>query len=98
MVTMSFRVTKDELGRFVRRLKQDAAILEREEDEVDAVVDFLQAFLIDVDDELTIGHYNYELVVDNETIPLDDEASDELLRILVREACVTVDDKKASIP
>lgn len=92
MATMSFRVSKDELAVKVPRLRDMVSdqqlwheLCETEEEGVEAVVDFLQSFMIAMDNETALGHYDYELVVDGEAIPLDAEESDERLRTLVKD-------------
>ncbi len=90
---MQFHISKDEFIKIVEALRQRRAtdelqgtieVLKTDEEKIKEVVDFLQTFMIDIENEAILGFYNYDLVVDREIIMLDSEDSDKDLKELVK--------------
>lgn len=90
MATMQFRVSKDEFTKIVQALQKKFVICEILDIE-DIIVDFLQEFMTDMGNEDILGFYNYELVLNGETIQLDSEESDRHLKELVKAAMIPDD-------
>jgi len=97
MATMQLRVLHEEFRQIVESLQREYVrgeirgtieVLETDEEKVEEIVDFLQEFMIDMSNEEILGFYNYDLVLDEETIPLDAEESDKRLRELVKAVMV----------
>ena len=88
MATMQFRVSQDEFVRIVKALQQILETDEEDEEKVEIIISFFQEFMIDMDTEDVLGFYNYELVVDGETIQLDAEESNGRLKELVKAVMV----------
>ena len=96
MAIMQFRVSQEEFTRIVESLQRKCVIgeimgelqgikkFESDEDKFEEIIDFIQEFMIDMDTEDVLGFYNYELVVDGETIQLDAEESNGRLKELVK--------------
>lgn len=77
MATMQFRVSNGEFINIVQALR-------RRHTTVEEIVGFCQDFMIDMENENILGFYDYELVVDEETIRLDANESEERLKKLVK--------------
>lgn len=90
MATMQFRVSKDEFTKIVQALQKKFVICEILDIE-DIIVDFLQEFMTNMGNEDILGFYNYELVLNGETIQLDSEESDRHLKELVKAAMIPDD-------
>ena len=88
MATMQFRVSQDEFVRIVKALQQILETDEEDEEKVEIIISFFQEFMIDMDAEDVLGFYNYELIVDGETIRLDENEIDERLKELVKAVMV----------
>ncbi len=97
MATMQFRVSRDEFARIVKSLQRKYIIgairgtidvLETDEEAIERIADFFQEFMIDMEIECVMGVYNYELIIDGETIQLDAQESDGRLKELVKAAMV----------
>lgn len=83
MAKMIFAVSEEEFKAIVNRIYRLLPGMSQEP--VGAVVDFLQGFMIDMENESKIGHYDYELRVGNRSVPLDDPDSEqELNKMVVR--------------
>lgn len=85
MATMSFCVSKSEFRDMVRAIKGSELVgkLNTENPEIDTICDFLQGFMIEMENEMIIGHFDYELIIDGESISLDSAESDGRLKELI---------------
>ena len=83
MAKMILTLSSDEFKKKVNYFRQQ---LPANPEPIEVIVDFLQAFMINPDNELKFGHYDYELQIDGRSISLDDPGSEAELRKLVEEA------------
>ncbi len=88
MATMLFRVSKEEFTKILAAIRKNPDIkrLETDDEKNEAIVSFLNEFMVDTDNEEVLGHYDYVLEVDGEVVLLDVE-DDERLKELVS-SCV----------
>ena len=77
MAKMVFSVSNDEFTEIVRRLdislpkNKDEDNPVRSDDPIGDVIEFLHGFMIDMESESMLGYYDYELSIDEFSIPLD---------------------------
>ena len=80
---MVFVVSEQEFKSMVNRVYR--ALPGMSQEPIGAVVDFFQEFMIDMENEGKLGHYDYELQVGNRSIALDNPDSQaELTRLVAK--------------
>ena len=86
MAKMVFVVSEQEFKENVNRIYGQLPGMSQEP--IGTVVDFFQEFMIDMETEKKLGHYDYELQVGNRSIPLDSPDSEAELSKLVTKVFV----------
>ena len=86
MAKMVFVVSEEEFKEQVNHIYRQLPGMSQEP--IGAVVDFFQEFMIDMENESKLGHYDYELRVGDRSIPLDNPDSEAELSKLVTKVFV----------